>query len=66
MQGFRDSSLSVWEASCVIQNYEERTGHVVSRDELNQGVLRDNLQDSDYNLTQSVSISTLTFTICQQ
>ena len=66
MQGFRDSSLSVWEASCVIRNYEERTGHVVSRDELNQGVLRDNLQDSDYDLAQSVSISTLTFTIRQQ
>ena len=66
MQGFRDSSLSVWEASCVIRNYKERTGHVVSRDELNQGVLRDKLQDSDYNLAQSVSISTLTFTIHQQ
>ena len=50
----------------MIRNYEERTGHVVSRDELNQGVLHDNPQDSDYNLAQSVSISTLTFTIRQQ
>ena len=29
-QGFKDSSLSVWEASCVIRNFETRTGRTVS------------------------------------
>ena len=53
-------------ASCVIRNFETRTGHTVSRDELDKGVLRDQLQDSDYNLAQSVSFLTLTFTIRQQ
>ena len=56
VQGFKDMSLSVWDASCVLQNYETRTSKVITPEQLQDGSLADLLQDSDYNLAQSVSI----------
>ena len=47
--------MTVWDASTILHNYETRTGVVVSREELDSGVLADKLVDSDYDLTASVS-----------
>ena len=54
-QGFRDTSLSVWEASCILRNFELRTGKTVSREDLNAGVLKEQFTDEDYALKDSVS-----------
>ena len=54
-QGFRDTSLTVWDASTILRNYEVRTGHVLSREELDSGYLANELIDADYDLTTSVS-----------
>ena len=54
-QGFRDTSLTVWDASTILRNYEVRTGHVLSREELDSGCLANKLVDADYDLTTSVS-----------
>ena len=54
-QGFRDTSLTVWDASTILHNYEVRTGAVISKEELDSGALADKLVDSDYDLTASVS-----------
>ena len=54
-QGFKDMSLSVWDASCVLQNYETRTKKTITPEQLQDGSLADLLLDSDYNLAQSVS-----------
>ena len=54
-QGFRDTSLTVWDASTILCNYEVRTGHVLSREELDSGCLANKLVDADYDLTTSVS-----------
>ena len=58
LQGFRDASLTVWDASSVLRNYEVRTGHVLSREELDTGYLATRLTDADYDLTTSVSVFT--------
>ena len=55
-QGFRDTSLTVWDASTILRNYEVRTGNVLSREELDSGCLADKLIDADYDLTTSVSV----------
>ena len=54
-QGFRDTSLTVWDASTILRNYKVRTGHVLSREELDSGCLAKELIDADYDLTTSVS-----------
>ena len=54
-QGFRDTSLSVWEASCILRNFELRTGKTISREDLNAGVLKEQFTDEDYALKDSVS-----------
>lgn len=46
----------MWEASTILHNYEVRTGNVVTREELDSGVLADKLADSDYDLVASVSV----------
>ena len=56
LQGFKDTSLMVWDASSILRNYEVRTGHVLSREELDTGYLADRLIDADYDLTTSVSV----------
>ena len=48
-------SLSVWDASCVLRNYEVRTKQVITPEQLQDGSLAELLVDSDYDLTQSVS-----------
>ena len=53
-QGFRDKSLSVWQASCVLRNYELRTGNVISRDDLETGVLAYQFTEEDYKIDESV------------
>ena len=55
IQGFHDSSLSVWEASCVLRNFELRTGQTVSREDLDNGTLEGQFIDEDYALKDSVS-----------
>ena len=42
-QGFRDTSLTVWDVSTILRNYEVRTGHVLSREELYSGCLANKL-----------------------
>ena len=54
LQGFRDNSLSVWQASCVLRNYELRTGNVISREDLETGVLADQFTKEDYKIDESV------------
>ena len=39
----------------MLKRYEERTGHILTREELDSGYLKDHLIDSDYNLEGSVS-----------
>ena len=56
LQCFKDTSLTVWDASSILRNYEVRTGHIVSREELDTGYLADRLIDADYDLTTSVSV----------
>ena len=56
LQGFKDTSLTVWDASSILRNYEVRTGHILSREELDTGYLTDRLIDTDYDLTTSVSV----------
>ena len=58
-QGFKDTILSVWDASSILRNYEVRTGHVLTQEELDSGYLAQNLIDKDYDLTSSVSVCTL-------
>ena len=52
LQGFKDTSLTVWDASSILRNYEVRTGHILSREELDTGYLTDRLIDADYDLTK--------------
>ena len=54
LQGFKDKSLTIWQASCVLRNYELRTGNVVSRDDLDTGVLADQFVEEDYKIDESV------------
>ena len=56
-QGFKDESLSVWQASCVLRNYELRTGNVISREDLETGVLGDQFTEEDYKIDESVCLS---------
>ena len=56
LQGFKDTSLTVWDASSILRNYEVRTGHILSREELDTGYLANRLIDADYDLTTSVSV----------
>ena len=51
--------LTVWDASCVLRNYEVRTKQVITPEQLQDGSLAELLVDSDYNLEQSVSASPL-------
>ena len=57
VRGFFDHSLSVWDASCILQRYERQTGHIISREELDTGFLATELTDEDYNLENSVSFT---------
>ena len=54
-QGFRDLTLTVWDASCILRNYEVHTKKTISPEQLQDGSLASLLEDSDYNLSQSVS-----------
>ena len=54
-QGFQDSSISIFEASCILHRYKQRTGHVVSKEELDSGALKDKLNPTDYNVQGLVS-----------
>ena len=54
-QGFRDTSLSMWEASCILRNFELRMGKTVSREDLDAGVLKEQFTDEGYALQDSVS-----------
>ena len=53
-QGFKDCGLTVWDASCVLQNYERWTGHILTREELDSGFLKEELIDDDYIITTPV------------
>ena len=46
----------MWDASSILRNYEVRTGHVITREELDSGCLSEKLIDADYDLTTSVSV----------
>ena len=54
-KGFKDSSLSIFEASCILHKYERRTGLTVTREELDSGTLREKLDPSDYDTSCLVS-----------
>ena len=58
VQGFKDSSISIFEASCILHKYEERTGLTVTREELDSGALKTKLAPSDYDTTCLVSFLT--------
>ena len=45
----------VWDASCILRNYEVRTKQVITPEQLQNGSLAELLVDSDYDLEQSVS-----------
>ena len=70
-QGFKDTSLTIWQASCVLRNYELRTGKTISHEDLDSGTLADEFTDEDYQLDESVSSYPcftgvrLIYTICQ-
>ena len=55
VQGFKDSLISIFEASCILHKYEERTGLTVTREELDSGALKTKLAPSDYDTTCLVS-----------
>ena len=57
LQGFKDCGLTVWNASCVLQNYERRTGHILTREELDSGYLKGELIDEDYVINIPVSFT---------
>ena len=54
-QGFKDTSLTVWKASCILRNYELRTGKTISHEDLDAGTLAGKFVDADYQLDESVS-----------
>ena len=54
LQDFKDKSLTIWQASCVLRNYELHTGNVVSCDDLDTGVLADQFVEEDYKIDESV------------
>ena len=54
-KGFKDSSISIFEASCILHKYERRTGLTVTREELDSGMLREKLDPSDYDTSCLVS-----------
>ena len=58
VQGFKDSSISIFEASCILHKYEERTGHTVTQEELDSGALKTKLAPSDYDTTCLVGFLT--------
>ena len=58
VQGFKDSSISIFEASCILHKYEERTGLTVTREELDSGALKTKLAPSDYDTTYLVGFLT--------
>ena len=53
-QGFKDTSLTIWQASCVLRNYELHTRKTVSCEDLDSGALADEFTDEDYKLDESV------------
>ena len=59
--GFKDTSLTIWQASCVLHNYELRTGKTVSRENLDTGTLADEFIDADYQLDEAVRSYPFTF-----
>ena len=61
VQGFKDSSISIFEASCILNKYEERTGLTVTREELDSGALKTKLAPSDYDTTCQVNFLFFTF-----
>ena len=54
-QGFKDTSLTIWQASCVLCNYKLQTGKTISCEDLDVGTLADEFVDADYQLDESVS-----------
>ena len=46
----------MWDASSILRKYEVRTGHVLTREELDSGCLSGKLTDADYDLATSVSV----------
>ena len=54
-KGFKDSSISIFEASCILHKYERQTGLTVTREELDSGTLREKLDPSDYDTSCLVS-----------
>ena len=55
IQGFKDSSLTVTEAVAILNNFEQRTGKIITHDQLHDGFLKDLLIDEDYNLKGKVN-----------
>ena len=54
---FRDMSITVYEASCILRNYKLRTGEFLNWEGLNTGKLKNySLTDSDYDLSALVRI----------
>ena len=41
----------------MLQNFERRTGHILTREELDSGFLKENLIDDDYIITTPVSFT---------
>ena len=49
--------MSIFEASCILYCYEQRTGEIVGKAELDSGALKHKLIDSDYDTKCLVSNS---------
>ena len=47
--------MSIFEASCILHKFERRTGRIISREELDSGVLKEQLEPSDYDTSCLVS-----------
>ena len=54
-QDFNDVALTPMEAANVLHNFEKRTGHLLSMQEVEGGFLKGRLQPEDYVLTPRVS-----------
>ena len=53
--GFQRLSLTVTEAVAILNNFEQRTGKIITHDQLHDGSLKDLLVDKDYNLKGKVN-----------
>ena len=50
----------MYEASCVLHQYEKRTGETVSLGDLESGSLKSKLTEDDYNIKDMVGIANFT------